>query len=145
MKKKAQFNLINQGLIAFVGFILVVILTILMISIFKQTSIACSDPTGVPVRYSNNDCRACPSTAWIFNTTSEYCCNATGGTTHCLGANQTPTLLYSGNASVGLRLLQNAAILPPQFASVIIIVIITIGVLAMLAIIGYNAYQKMKQ
>ncbi|GAJ20476.1 unnamed protein product, partial [marine sediment metagenome] len=49
------------------------------------------------------------------------------------------------NATAAIRNLQEAADLPPQFASIIVIVVIIVGILGMLAFLGYGAYQKMRR
>lgn len=92
MNKKGAFQMIANGMIAFIGFVLISVLTILLVSITKSTSIVSSD----------------------------------------------------ANATTAMNYMSNAAILPPQFASLIVIVVIIVGILGMLTLIGYGAYQRMK-
>jgi hypothetical protein len=91
--KKGAFQMITAGMIAFIGFVLVTVLTVLLVSIVKQTSIVTSD------------------------------------------ANATKAMAY----------MADAALLPPQFASLIVIVVIIVGILGMLALLGYGVYSKMQQ
>lgn len=90
--KKGAFQMIANGMIAFIGFVLITVLTILLISITKNTSIVSSD----------------------------------------------------ANATKAMGYMADAALLPPQFASLIVIVVIIVGILGMLTLIGYGAYQRMK-
>lgn len=93
MGKKGAFSMIANGMIAFIGFVLITVLTILLISITKSTTIVAND----------------------------------------------------ANATLAMRYMSDAALLPPQFASLIVIVVIIVGILGMLALIGYGVYSKMKQ
>jgi len=49
------------------------------------------------------------------------------------------------NATAAVENLQEAADLPPQFASIIVIVIIIVGILGMLAFLGYGIAQRMRR
>lgn len=151
MKKKANIgmNTITAGLIAFISFVLVAILGLLLLSSIKSTNLGCSDPTGAQsVRYKDGMCQACPYavgvTSYVFNTTADYCCNATGGTGNCLGTNATGVLAFKSNMTSTVTYLTDAAVLPPQFASLLMIVIVMVGILALLTVIGITAYRKMQ-
>lgn len=56
------------------------------------------------------------------------------------------TSIVSGdaNATKAMNYMADAAILPPQFASLIVIVVIIVGLLGMLAMIGLGVYNRMK-
>lgn len=143
--KKGEFSLITSLLIGFIGFVLVTLMVIFILAQMKSTTLVCgNDPNGLPTSFQNGACLTCPSTAWVFNTTGTACCNATGGTANCLGANTTASVGYSGASYNATQNLMQAAILPPQFASLIVIVCIVVGILSLLALIGFNAYQRMK-
>lgn len=90
--KKGAFDLINTGMIAFISFVLITVLVILLISVTRTTSIVTGD----------------------------------------------------SNATAAMNDLAEAALLPPQFAQIIIIVIIIVGILGMLSILGYGVYKKMR-
>ena len=138
VNKKAQaFETINKGMVAFVAFVLIVLLTVLLVSTTKTTSIVC------PGTIRTGNCLSC-STGFGINTTGEVCCNSTGGTDHCTGANQTPAI-FGNDAYNATEDLQEAAGLPPQFAQIIVIVIIIVGILSMLAILGYGVYNRMRK
>lgn len=145
MNKKANFNILNGLLIGFIGFVLVAVLTIMIVSNMQSTNLICTDPT-IPVRSVNNVCQACPTVAGTqflyFNTTNNFCCNQS--VSHCFGQNASAVVEYSGAAYNATKQLKDASILPPQFASIIIIMLLIVGVLSLLAIVGYNTYQKMK-
>lgn len=147
--KKAEFNMLNSMLISFIGFILVSIMVIIVIANINTTTLICpTDSGGAPTRVSSTGtCQACPSSLWIFNTTGNICCNAsTGLGAGCTAAgNQTAIVDYWGSSSYNAsKNLMSAAILPPQFASIIVIVVVIVGILSLLALIGYNVYQKMQ-
>lgn len=91
--KKGAFQMIANGMIAFIGFVLITVLTILLISITKGTSIVKGD----------------------------------------------------ANATLAMQYMSDAALLPPQFASLIVIVVIIVGILGMLALIGYGVYSHMNK
>jgi len=136
-KKGLAFDTINKGMISFIAFILVVLLVVLLVNVTKRTDIIC------PTSFDGDSCHECP-TGFGYNGTG-FCCNSTGGGGNCLGVNQTQSLPYSGagyNATVDM---QSAAALPPQFAQIIVIVVIIVGILVMLTAIGYGAYQKIKK
>lgn len=92
VNKKGAFQMIANGMVAFIGFVLISVLVILLISITKNTSIVSGD----------------------------------------------------ANATKAMRYMTDAAMLPPQFASLIVIVVIIVGLLGMLALIGYGVYTKMQ-
>lgn len=85
--------MIANGMIAFIGFVLITLLTIMLITIVGNTSIVTADK----------------------------------------------------NATAAVGYLQQAAALPPQFASLIVIVVIIVGILGLLTLIGYGVYSRMKQ
>jgi hypothetical protein len=91
--KKGAFQMIANGMIAFIGFVLITLLTIMLITIVGNTSVVKGDP----------------------------------------------------NATKAVAYLQDAAQLPPQFASLIVIVVIIVGILGLLTLIGYGVYSRMKQ
>lgn len=92
-QKKGAFQMIANGMIAFIGFVLITLLTIMLITIVGNTTIVKND----------------------------------------------------SNATAAVVYLQQAAQLPPQFASLIVIVVIIVGILGLLALIGYGVYSRMKQ
>lgn len=143
--KKAAFESINNMMIGFVGFVLIVVLCIVMISIFKSTTLVCAnDITNRTSTYYNGACYSCAwngTSATAFNSTDSACHNTTA-TRDTQGAGALTE--YSGAAYNATKYLNNAALLPPQFASLIVIVVIIIGILGLLSVIGYNAYKKMK-
>lgn len=120
-------------------------MTIVTISITQKTSIVCggSSNTNESLTYYNGACYSCignltwPTTH--FNSSDGYCHNDTTNTAGTLA------IEYTGSAYNASKDLKSASILPTQFASIIIIVILIVGVLSLLALIGYNTYQKMKQ
>lgn len=137
LNKKGSFEVINKGMIAFIGFIFIALLAILLISVSSQTAIVCQ---GTSVGDTCLDCQ----TGFEYSNRSD-CCNSTGGTADCLGANLTSPIGYTGDAYNATKDLMSAAILPPQFAQIIVIVIIIVGILAMLAFVGYGAYGKLRR
>lgn len=139
LNKKGAFETINLGMVSFLTFVMVVVLSILLVSQVKQTSIVCPDTL------RGGECLSCPS-GFVINTTNQACCNTTdgAGAASCVGVNLTGAII-GNNAYNSTELLQEAADLPPQFAQIIVIVIIIVGILGMLAFIGYGAYQKMKR
>lgn len=138
LNKKAAFNVINTGMISFLTFVLVVVLVILLISQVKQTNLVCD------TNYNNGVCYDCNNASYTrFNSSDNYCYNVseTGvGAPLSLAATEGGTAAYNGTKD-----LQDAAMLPPQFAQIIVIVIIIVGILGMLAFIGYGAYQRMRR
>lgn len=141
-KKGLAFEAINKGMIAFLGFVLITVLVILLVSQAKQTSIVCGSDT-VPVRFSSGFCQACPSNDWQFHNTT-VCCNSTT-TPACDGANQTAIVEFTGAAYNATADLSEASLLPPQFAQIIVIVVIIVAIIGMLSYIGYGAYQRMRR
>jgi len=137
--KKGAFETINAGMIAFVSFVLITVLVILLIGITKQTSIVC--PTVMnPSGTCAGDCVNSSHTAVNWST----CCKL-GNAATCKLRNQSARYEYSGAAYNATKSLQTAAQLPPQFAQIIVIVVVIVGILGMLAFVGYGAYQKMRR
>jgi hypothetical protein len=58
---------------------------------------------------------------------------------------KTAIVTGDSNATAAIAYLQNAAILPPQFASIIVITIIIVGIIALLGAIGLGVYGRMKR
>lgn len=54
----------------------------------------------------------------------------------------TSIVTNDANATLAMTYMSEAAILPPQFASLIVIVLIMVGIIGMLGMIGYAAYKK---
>lgn len=100
--KKAAFDVINSGMIAFVGFVLITLLAIVLVSQIRGSSIVQGDS---------------------FNVSN------------------TGTYTNTYNATTDM---QNAAALPPQFAQIVVITLIIVGILGMLAGLAYVGYQKFK-
>lgn len=147
LDKKAQaFNLINAGMISFIGFVLISVLVILFIGQSKQLDLVCGNSTLTGYQI-NGGCYSCPisDAKWIKNTTRNACCNATGGVAHCLGANTTGFIDFPGEAYGATQDLGTAALIAPQFGQIIVIVVVIVGILAMLAFVGYSAYQRMRR
>ena len=134
-KRGNAFNIINAGMISFIGFMLIVLLTIVMVTSIKQTNAVC------PTTYAGGQCLTCQNTSYGYYNTSNCCWS--GAT--CTGGNLTATVAYSGAAYNATLLMGQAAQLPGQFAQIIVIVMIIVGILAMLSMIGYNVYNKMKK
>jgi hypothetical protein len=131
-KKGIAFNTINAGMISFVAFTMIVLLTVLLVSVTKQTSIVCEGS------YNDGVCNDCPAGFSINGTTN--CINSTAG-----DLNTTAIIPFTGAAWNASLELQEAAGLPPQFASIIVIVIIIVGILAMLAFIGFGAVSRLRR
>jgi len=139
-KKGFAFDLINKGMIAFIGFVLIALLVILLVSTLKQTSIVCD--TG-HYDTATGTCLDCNEGDAYVNLTS--CCNATTGTPECSGTNRTDTYEYGSSAYNGTKQFQEAADLPPQFGEIIVIVLVIVGILGMLSMLGYGIYKRMKR
>jgi hypothetical protein len=134
-KKGTAFELINAGMISFIGFMLIVLLAVLLVSTVKTTSMVC------PTRTVNGVCLSCASTSSYILNNSDCC--VTDAT--CTGGNLSVVTVYSGGAYNATLKLGQAAQLPAQFAQIIVIVVIITGILAMLGAIGYTVYNKMKK
>lgn len=133
LRKKAAFETINAGMLAFLTFVLVVLLTILLISTVKETDLVCD------AHYSDGACYDCTNENFTrFNSSDNYCYNSSG--TNRLAATGAGTRAYNGTLD-----LQEAANLPPQFAQIIVIALVIVGILGMLGVIGYGAYQRIKR
>jgi len=135
----AAFNLINAGMISFLGFMLIVLLTIIMISTMKSTSMVC----GTGATSFNGNCVMCLNSSFAV-TNSSHCCR-TDSLGSCQGTNYSAVKVYDGAAYNATIALGSAAQLPGQFAQIIVIVVIIVGILTMLSMIGYNVYNKMKK
>jgi len=134
LNKKGTFEIINAGMLSFIGFVLIVVLAIFLISTLKGTRIVCD------ANYDDGSCFDCLNTTYPnFNSTDNLCYNATTGTFLTIVATPGGTDAWNGTVE-----LQAAANLPPQFAQIIVIVVIIVGILGMLAFVGYSAYQRMK-
>lgn len=135
LSKKGSFDIINAGLIAFIGFVLIVLLASLLVSTVKKTDMVCPD------HLIDDTCYACGTGfTYLGNTT---CCNTTTSPS-CSGANSTDVIDYYGHAWNSTIDLHAASDLPGQFSQIIVIVIVVVGILALLAIVGYGAYRKIR-
>jgi hypothetical protein len=144
--KKGDFNQINQYLLGFIGFVVIILMAIFVISSIKTTSLVCgSDPDGRITRIaSDQSCESCPMGYNYFNSSKDQTCCLTGSA--CMGAaNQSAVVGYNGSAYKATGYLQSASLLPPQFASLIIITVIIAGILSLLALLGYGVYKKMNE
>lgn len=132
LNKKGNFDFINAGMLTFITFVLIVVLTIVLVSTLKGTTLVCD------TNYFNGECFDCNDPgATIFNGSNGLCTNGTGG-------NLNPTV--GGTAAYnGTNLLADAAALPPQFAQIIVIVVIIVGILALLAFVGFGTYERLKR
>lgn len=151
LNKKGAFNVINAGMIGFLVFVLIVILLILLISVTKSTTMVCpSDQT-----YDDGVCLACPTANftdggnWTYNSSSNLCCNQSNKSANSVVdvyCNETIAYdEYTGSAYNGTKEMQLAANLPPQFAQVIVITLVVVGIIGMLSMIGYGVYKKMNR
>lgn len=147
--KKASFDSINNLMIAFLGFFLICTLAIFFVSTIKhQPTLVCSDPDRA-TDYRNDSCYMCATPVngtvktWVFNTTGLACCN--NSVNSCFGINTSAAKEYNGSAWEGIKYMSDASMLPPQFASIIVIVVIIVGILAILATIGYVGYKRLKE
>lgn len=129
-KKGQAFETINAGMISFIGFAMLTLLVILLVSTVKQTDIVCSGTI------TSGVCFQCNATYTGYNSTYLTCHNATGEN---ISATVDISSAYNGTVAM-----QEAADLPPQFAQIVVIVLIIVGILGMLGAIGYGAYQKIK-
>jgi cell division protein FtsX len=138
LNKKAQFQFINEGMIAFIGFVLICILIVVFISTYKQSSVACQDG-----QYDStmDNCVACRS-GFTWNASKDVCCNYS--TTGCEGANSTTTTFPSSAANATPYFIQ-ASLIAPQFASIIVIAMVVVGILAVLGWMGYHMHKKMNE
>lgn len=137
-KKGQAFETINVGLIGFITFVLVVLLAVLLVSTVKQTSIICTGNYDS----SSGSCRVCTFSNQTY-VNSTVCC-FTPGLADCAGTNNTATIEISDAAYNATKDLQEAAGLPPQFAQIVVIILIITGILSMLAFIGYGAYERLR-
>ena len=136
MKKKGQFDVINAGLMAFLTFAVIVILVVVLISVTKKTQLVCEDTA------DNGGCFKCRddgASNFTYNASDNFCHNTSlnGLTSNRVQREAGGTAAYNST----LRL-ADAAGLPSQFAEILIIVVIFIGVLAVLAFAGYAIYNK---
>lgn len=134
LNKKGAFETINAGMLTFISFVLVSILVIVLLSTVENTSLIC-DGT-----YFEGQCLRCNGTKHTVVNTSDYLCyNSTTDT-------KSATVLLDGtDAYNGTQDLQLAAELPPQFAQIIVITLVIVGILGMLAVLGFGAYQRMRR
>ncbi len=141
LNKKGAFEAINAGMISFIGFVLISLLVILLISTTKSITIVCpSSQTTV-----NGTCLGCDS-GFTYNGTGNVCCNATSTNCEDGGANDNQSAFneYTGSAYNATKDLQGAAALPPQFSQIIVITLIIVGIIVMLGALGLATYRKMK-
>lgn len=154
--KKANFSILSAGMLTFISFVLITVMVIAVISIMKQTTMVCapnylrdnatdSANASDTATWYNNDCWQCKhngtkSMSLLTNGTFT-CVNAVNTTA---STNELP-LTTSGYAWNATKNSMDAAILPTQFASVIVVVLVVVGILALLATVGYTAYRKMKE
>jgi len=134
--KKAQFQAITQGMIAFIAFVLVVATALILITQTKQMGVVCGGT------YLGQNCLTCNDTAVYSVTNATHCCKL--DTLRCEAENTSTPEEYGGAAYNVTKKLQTAAGLPAEFSQIIMLVLIIIGVLSILAVIGYTAYQKMR-
>lgn len=140
--KKAQLQLITTGMMGFIGFVLIAVLTVLMVEIIGSTNTVCGGGVNETQTYYNGVCYSCPynsTTPMPYNTSSGYCTNSSNG-----AIKENTAKVFGSGANNATQNLKTAAMLPPQFASLIVIVVIIIGILGLLAFAGFQAYQKMK-
>lgn len=137
MNKKGSFDNINAGMIAFIGFMMVVLLSVILVGTVKETDIVCGGSL------VGNVCYDCVDGFTFNNITA--CCADAGGTAHCENANASAPVEYTGAAYNATKTLQTSAMLPSQFSQIVVIVIIVAGILVVLATIGYHSIKKMKQ
>lgn len=141
MNKKGAFGMdtINRGIVSFIGFILIVLLSILLVVTTQETNMVCEDA------FFDGICYSCPAN-YTINTTSMLCCNSTAGSaTNCAGGNTTNYIEADEAAYNASKDLEGAALLAPQFGEIIVIVIVIVGIVALLAAVGYGIYSRIKQ
>lgn len=144
LNKKGSFEIINAGMLAFVTFVLISILAILLISITQETSIVCGGT------FENGACFDCPS-GYAYNSTAVLCCNNSAIPATSLNcttktpAQTTSRIEHDSAAYNATKDLMEAGLLPPQFAQIIVIVIIIVGILGMLTMLGYGVYNRMSR
>ena len=133
INKKGQFQIITGGLIAFITFVLIVATTIILISQTKSMSLVCPDS------YYSGSCYKCTTAFPNFNgnTTATTCKNSSFHEVTAPVANSEVM-----NATLKL---QTAAGLPADFAQIIMLVLLIVGILSVLAIVGFSAYNKMQR
>lgn len=56
----------------------------------------------------------------------------------------TSVVSSNANATAAMNNMEEASLLPPQFAQIIVIVVIIVGILGMLAFVGMGAYRRMR-
>lgn len=146
MNKKANINTINLGLVGFIGLIMMILMVFFILSTLKTTPLICGgESTNASLTLYQGVCYRCAANATtgnlsLFNSSDTACHDANSQTLYGT------TLLteYNGTGYTATKDLQNAGLISAQMTSVIIIVLIVIGILSLLALIGYNVYQKMK-
>ena len=88
---------------------------------------------------------AATSTNYTYmNTSSNLCCVYNNSVASCATGNTTARLHSTGAAYNGSLDLREAALIPPQFGQILVIVLIVVGILGALAVVGVSAYRKMR-
>lgn len=138
LNKKGAFETINAGMLTFLSFVLISVLVILTLSVVNQTKLVCED------NYNNGACFACNNVSYTrFNASDNRCYNtsASGAADpDYISSEESGTAAYNGTKDM-----REAALLPPQFAQIIVITLIIVGIIGMLAALGFGVYQRMRR
>lgn len=145
--KKANFAEINKGMIGFMGFVLIIVLVIMVLSVTEKTSMVCQKDTKDDNRtagYAEGKCWLCSqnitSQYSLYSLDSGYVTCRNGSTT---SQNNTLFLKEASNAAYNsTKYMKDASLIPPQFASLIIIVIVFVGIIILVAGFGYAIYKR---
>lgn len=148
LRKKAAFDMINQGMLAFLTFVLVVLLTVLLISQVKTGTLSCTSSNS-SVAMLNGTCYECEKNVssgveFLINTSAAYFPTDACVETDNFGNNRTATE-FGGAVYNATKDMQEASLLPPQFAQILVIALIITAIIGMLAFGGAVAYQRMRR
>lgn len=148
--KKASFQEMNSGLISFAAFVLIIVLIILVISVTEKTSMVCqpdNEDDNRTAGFAAGKCWLCSQNMTyyysVYSTAKGYVTCMNGSTT---SGNNTILLYEASNAAYNsTKYMKDASMLPPQFSSLIMIIIVFVGVILLVGGLGYMAYERMNQ
>lgn len=144
MNKKGQNNVLIAGMVSFVGFVLIIALVLMLLSVTESTDMVCGGGTNETLTWEQGTCFSCASDprnnswTWTFNTTDMLCHKDDELNSTKAGAE------YGGAAYNSTKELGLAANITPQFGEVIVIVVVISGILALLSAVGFAAYKRFK-
>lgn len=131
--KKGQFDVINTGTIGLVVFALVVVLILSLISVVRDMDLVC------PYTISGDRCLYC-ETNYTVNVTDDICYNITEGAAN--GGEGKTVFEQNIGAYNATQEMNKAGTIPGQFAEILMVIVVMVGIMSVLVMIGYNVWKR---